>query len=272
MHNIRFMHNIRLTTLWIFVFLCCQSAWATDPGAREIMNKQRALHDAPFESSSLVIILIDRKGKSKKRVIRSFKKTMADNLSRSLTVFTQPADLKGTSILSVETAPSQVSQWIYFPATKSMQRVAASTRTDYFMGTDLTYEDLDADNFDDYKMLITGSEVLDNQDCWIVEVVPANEEVRKTSGYSKRIMYVRKDINFTVKVVFFDRRGRQSKTQTNLDLKNVKGNMWVAQKSIIDNPRKHHKTMLGLASLDLDTEQDDEIFTERFVSSGRIPK
>ncbi len=266
------MYNFRLTTFFILALLSCQYSWATEPDAREILNQQRVLHDAPFESSSVIIILVDRKGKTKKRVIRSYKKTMADKLSRSLTIFTEPANLKGTSILSVETAPNQVSQWIYLPATKSMQRVAANTRTDYFMGTDLTYEDLDTDNLDDYQMVITGSETIDNQDCWIIEVVPANDNIRKTSGYSKRIMYVRKDINFTVKVEFFGRRGRKTKTQTNIELNNVRGNMWVAKKSIIDNSRMHHKTMLGLVSLDLDKEQDDEIFTERFVSSGRLPK
>ena len=218
------------------------------------------------------MILVDRKGEKKKRVVRSFKKTMADGLSRSLLLFTEPADLAGTSILSVETEPGQGSQWIYLPATKSMQRIASSSKTDYFMGTDLTSEDMEADDLDNFTMTLTGSGVVDGQDCWIIEVVPSTEEKRKASGYSKRIFSVRKDIFFTVKVEFFDRRGREVKTQTNHNLENVRGDMWVAKKSLMDNKRMRHKTLLGLAARDVETPLDDDIFTERFVSSGRRPQ
>jgi len=246
-------------------------AFAEDLTARQIMERQKKLHEASSEKASLVMILVDRSGAKKKRVMRSFKKTMPDGLSRSLLLFTEPTDLDGTSILSVETEPSQVSQWIYLPATKAMQRVTSNAKTDYFMGTDFTYEDMQADNLDNFTLNLAGSETLDDQDCWVIEVIPT-EEKRKSSGYSKRIFHIRKDIIFTVKVDFFDRRGREIKTQTNHDLENIRGEMWAAKKTLVDNKHAQHKTLVGLAGLEVDVDLDDEIFSEGFVSSGRRPQ
>lgn len=264
-----------LSCLWTALILAvvfCQVANAQDLTARQIMERQKELHEAEQKKASMVMVLVDRKGTKKKRIVRSFKKTDGQGLAKSLMVFTEPADLAGTSILSVETEKGKASQWIYLSATKKMQRVGSRTKTDYFMGTDLTYEDMEADDLDNFTMTLKGSETLDDQDCWVIEVVPANDTVRKQSGYSKRIFYVRKDISFTVKTVFFGRRGREVKTQTNHELYNVQGDMWAAKKSLIDNKRARHKTLLGLAKLEVGVELDDSIFTERFVSSGRIPQ
>lgn len=259
---------------WAVLALCLvfQCGWAAEPTGREIMEKQKRLHEAASERSSLVMILVDRKGEKKQRVVRSFKKTGADGLARSLLLFTEPADLDGTSILSLETAPGKVAQWLYLPAAGKLQRIAARAKTDYFMGTDLTYEDMEADDLENFALQLAGSAEVDGQDCWVVEAAPASDAVRRKSGYSKRVFYVRKDITFTVKVEFFDRRGRAVKTQTNHDLQQVRGDMWVAKKSLIDNARARHKTLVGLAAFEVDVELPDEIFTERFVADGRRPR
>ncbi|BBD07289.1 outer membrane lipoprotein-sorting protein [Desulfovibrio ferrophilus] len=266
------MYILRIATLILASLFLCPTAFAEDLTARQIMERQKELHEAPSEKASLIMILVDRKGTKKKRTVRSFKKTLDNGLSRSLMIFTEPADLEGTSILSVETEPGKGSQWLFLPATKSMQRISSSSKTDYFMGTDLTYEDMESDDLDNFEMALTGSETLDNQDCWVIEVTPASDEKRKASGYSKRVFYIRKDIVFTVKTEFFDRRGRELKIQTNHDLENIRGDMWMAKKTLIDNKRARHKTLVGLAALDVDAKLDDDIFTERFVSSGRRPQ
>lgn len=266
------MPVVRFLMAIVAICLSLQCAWAAEPTAREIMEKQQKLHEAASERSSLVMILVDRKGGKKKRVVRSFKKNTADGLGRSLLLFTEPADLDGTAILSVETEPGKGSQWIYLPATKKMQRVASRVKTDYFMGTDLTYEDMETDDLENYDLTLTGTSQVDGQDCWVIEAQPATDAQRKESGYSKRIFHVRKDITFTVKVEFFDRRGRAVKTQTNHDLENVQGDMWVARKSLIDNKRARHKTLVGLAAFEVDVDLPDEIFTERFVADGRRPQ
>ena len=266
------MSLARIVLAIVVLCLTFHSAWAAESTGRQIMERQKELHEAASERSSLVMVLVDRKGGKKTRVVRSFKKTLGSGLARSLMVFTEPADLDGTSILSVETEPGKGSQWIYLPASKKLHRLASRAKTDYFMGTDLTYEDMETDDLESFELKLTGSSQVDGQDCWVVEAVPATDAKRKKSGYSKRIFHVRKDITFTLKVEFFDRRGRPVKTQTSHALEKVRGNMWVARKVLVDNSRSKHKTLLGLATFEVDVDLPDEIFTERFVAAGRRPQ
>jgi len=271
MPSLRPSHGLQLLCSLLLLLLFCPAAHAEELTARQIMERQKELHEFASQKSTMVMILVDSKGEKKKRILRSYKKTPHGGLARSLLIFTEPADLEGTSTLAVETEPGQVSQWLYLPASKSMQRVTSSAKSDYFMGTDFTYEDMESDNLDNYDFTQAGDQTVDGQDCWTIEALPRPAKA-KESGYSKRIFTVRKDIFFTVRIEFFDRRGRSIKTQTNHDLKNVSGQSWVANKTLVDNTRAKHKTLVGLAALETDIPLDDEIFTESFVSSGRRPQ
>jgi len=244
-------------------------ARADDPAAREIMERQKKLHETSSETSTVVMLLVDKGGHKKQREIKSWNKTMADGLSRSLMVFSAPQDLAGTALLSWELENQQAKQWLFMPATGKLQRVAASSKADYFMGTDFTYEDMEPDDLNQFDMALTGSVELDGQDCHVIEVTPATEAKRKESGYGKRVFTVRKDITFTVKIEYFDPRGRLLKVQTARDLENVRADMWMARKTLMDNLREKHKTLMGLVSRDVDAAIDDEVFNEHFVTEGR---
>ncbi|WP_028586627.1 outer membrane lipoprotein-sorting protein [Desulfocurvus vexinensis] len=236
---------------------------------RAILERQRDLHETSSATSTVVMILADNAGNKKQREFKTWKKTMDDGLARTLMAFTAPADLAGTALLSWETGDGQAKQWLYMPATGKMQRVASSSKADFFMGTDFTYEDMEPDDLDQYDMTLTGSAELDGQDCHIVEVTPATEAKAKESGYGKRVFYVRKDITFTVKIEYHDPRGRLVKVQTAHDLENVRGQMWIARKTLMNNLRAKHQTLMGLAAFEVDAAIDDAVFTERYVMEGR---
>ena len=251
------------------VLLTVTTAWGQDPDVRRIMEDQQRLHQSDSETATLVMVLVDKGGDKKQRVMRSWKKKMADGLSRTLMAFTEPADIAGTALLSWELADGTGKQWLFLPAMGKMQRVSNSARTDSFMGTDFTYEDMAMDDLDQFDLALTGEADVDGQACYVIEVVPATETERRESGYSKRVFHVRKDILFTVKVEFHDPRGRLIKVQTAHDLERVSGDMWMARKSLMDNQRARHKTLMGIVASHKDAAIDDEVFSERFVLEGR---
>jgi outer membrane lipoprotein-sorting protein len=253
-----------------FLALPCTPARAdAQAEGRAILERQRDLHETSSATSTVVMILADKAGNKKQREFRSWKKTMSDGLARTLMVFTAPADLSGTALLSWETGDGLANQWLYMPATAKMQRVASSSKADFFMGTDFTYEDMEPDDLDQYVMTLTGSADVDGQDCHVIEVVPATPEKAKESGYGKRVFHVRKDITFTVRIEYHDPRGRLVKVQTAHDLENVRGDMWIARKTLMDNLRAKHRTLMGLAAFEVDAAIDDEVFTELYVTQGR---
>ncbi len=253
----------------VALLLLSTAAWAEAPTARQIMEDQQRLHTTASETSTIVMLMVDNAGDKKKREMRNWKKTMDDGLSRSLIAFIQPADIAGTALLSWEDKDGQSKQWLYLPASGKMQRVANNSKTDSFMGTDFAYEDMEIDDLDQYDMVLAGEAELDGQACRVIEVTPATEAKRRESGYGKRVFFVRKDITFVVKIEYYDPRGRLTKVQTAHDLENVRGDMWMARKSLMDNTCARHKTLMGIVSRQVDAQIDDEVFSQRFILEGR---
>lgn len=263
------MKNIvALFSLFFFVALPFVAGADAPPAARDILENQRNLHSTKSETATVVMLLVDKDGSKKKREMRTWSKTMPDGLVRSLMVFSAPEDLAGTALLNWELQDEQAKQWLYMPAVGKMQRVASSSKADAFMGTDFTYEDMEPDDLDQFEMTLAGSVELDGQDCHVIEVTPATEAKRQESGYSKRVLTVRKDINFTVKTEYYDPRGRLLKVQTAHDLENVQGDMWIARKTLMNNLRAKHQTLMGIVSRNVNIDIPDDTFTERFVTEG----
>ena len=236
---------------------------------RQIMELQKERHTVKSDTADIVMLLVDRKGNKKKRLIRRYGKEFENGLKRGLIVFTEPRDISGTALLTWELGGGENKQWLYLPAQKKMQRIAGRNKKGVFMGTDFTYEDLEPDTIENYKYNLLRSEKVDEADCYVIEVTPATKEKQKESAYSRRVIWVRKDIVFTVKIEFYDRRGRLFKTQTSHDLTNLRETVWMAKKSIMSNHKKRHKTLMGVKDRKINIFIDDTVFSERFILSGK---
>ncbi|MEW6666937.1 MAG: outer membrane lipoprotein-sorting protein [Thermodesulfobacteriota bacterium] len=246
------------------------SAQCEELTGRQIMEMQQKRHTVKSETATVVVLLVDDKGGRKQRLMRRYGKELPDGIRRALLVFTEPRDIAGTALLTWELEGGEKKQWLYLPGQEKMQRIADQSKKSYFMGTDFTYEDLEPDVIDNYNYTLTGSEKVGDADCYVVAAVPATREGQRKSAYGKRIAWVRKDIFFPLKIEFFDPRGRLLKVQTNHDLINLEGTVWTAKKYMMANNRPDHKTVMGLRDQKINIPIGDDIFTERFVLSGKL--
>lgn len=242
---------------------------SADLTAREIVERQKERHALESEASTIVMVLVDRKGNQKTRVLKRWSKRFPDGLYRTLVAFQEPKDIAGTALLTWELEGGEHKQWLYLPGRKTLQRIASQGRKSYFMGTDFTYEDLQPDTLEDYRFELKGTEDVDGHPCYRIEVVPASREKERESAYSKRLTWIRKDLLYPVKVEFYDRRGHCTKTQTNHELTRLKGEAWTAKKVLMINHRTEHKTIMGLKGCEPDIEIDESLFTERYLLSGK---
>ena len=236
---------------------------------RQIIELQRERHAVKSDTADIVMLLVDRRGNKKQRLIQRYDKEVENGLKRALIVFKEPKDIAGTSLLTWELEGGKDKQWLYLPAQKKMQRIAGHSKKGSFMGTDFTYEDLQPDTIKNYNYNLLDSEKVDKADCYVIEITPATKEKQKESSYSRRVVWIRKDIVFTVKIEFYDRRDRLLKTQTNHDLINIEGTIWMAKKSLMSNHKKRHKTLMGVKDRKINIFIDDTVFTERFILSGK---
>ena len=237
---------------------------------RQIMEKQKELHKVSSEIEFQKMVLVDKSGTKETRDVRRYIQEQEEvDVFRSLIVFLQPADIKGTALLNWQHKDQSDDQWLYLPAQGKMQRIAKGGGRNYFMGTDFTYEDMQSEEFDDYKYTLLKEEPFAEEGtCYVVEAIPATKEKERGSGYSKRVMWLRKDIFLTVKVDFYGRRKKLIKTQTNSAIENVKGTIWRAKKTLMDNFKVKHKTAIMVVKRAVNEEIPAKTFTERFILKG----
>lgn len=257
-----------LFTSALFICLAAPAAWAQMDG-RQIIQEMKNRHESSSEYSTEVMLLVDKKGNRERRLLKSYSKKGAQGLSRYLMVFLEPANVRGTAMLTWEHKDRDDDQWLYLPSMRKMQRIASGSKQGYFMGTDFTYGDLEPESLDDYTYTILRSEKIGDHDCWVIEAKPVSRKVLKKTGYGRRLLWVRKDIFFAPKIAFYDRRNRLVKTQTCYDLTNIKGKMWRAKKVLMDNQQREHKTVRAVKNLVIDRPLSDDIFTSRFLLSER---
>jgi hypothetical protein len=252
---------------------CSAMLCAEEMTGRQIMEKQEELQKVDSEYGEELMLIKDIKsGSQEKREARRYAKDTPEGLGRSMFAFLSPADIAGTAVLTWEQETDD-DQWLYMPATKKMQRIASGSKKNYFMGTDFTYEDMEPEDIENFNYTVVKTETLsvDGEDhlCWVIESVPANSEKKKKSGYAKRMMWIDQERFVTLKVEFYDRRRRLIKTQTVYEVGNVTGTVWRAKKTLMDNVSKSSQTLTMVTSRKVNEPMEDEVFTERFIVTGK---
>ncbi len=146
--------------------------------------------------------------------------------ARSTIVFTSPADVAGTAVLSVEEEGGRRSQWVYLPEVGMTRKLANTDRTEPFAGTDFTLEDLRIrSDFVNRRYELVGTAEVEGQTCSVVEDTAANDREARFSGYSRVLLYVEEGRLLVWKVEFYDKAGQLQKILTAHDLERD-GDTW----------------------------------------------
>ena len=232
--------------------------------AREIMEEQKKILDVDSGEGTEEMLLVDKNGNQERRLVKHYVKKMSNGMRHYLLVFLEPAEIKGTALLAFETSDREQNQWLYLPAQKKMQRISTRCKFQYFMGTDLTFEDLEPENVDNFNYKLIHTENVGRIKCHVIEAIPADKEKKRRSGYARRRLWIScGDLN-TLKVDFYDRRNRYFKTMTNEKLL-----VWRPRKSTVENLDKNHKTIIiSGKNQEINKPIDDRVFTKEFILSG----
>jgi hypothetical protein len=101
---------------------------------------------------------------------------------RTFMEFTSPNDVTGTLFLHLSPRGATDQQWLWSPVSRRARRLADASRDENFMGTDLSYRDIELmvriQQWNDAEASATliGEEPVDGRPAHVVELVPANRE------------------------------------------------------------------------------------------------
>ena len=253
-----------LVLLGLYLFGAMSLIAQTEISGTEIMQKVSDRADGDEMEGTLTMTLISSSGSERVREIRQYIKDFGD-IEKKIMFFIQPADVKNTSFMnwSYEEESKNDDQWIYLPALKKVKRISSDSSGDYFMGSDFTYDDLGDRKVSDDNHTLLRTEVLDNQECYVVESVTKDEDYM----YSKTITWVVKDRWYGLKKEFYDEDGEYLKTLTLLDVEQING-FWIITGIEMKNAQKDHMTRMEFKGVKIDSGIDDSIFSERIMKRG----
>ncbi len=185
----------------------------------DIFLKASTINDGVGDFSSTGTFIL--KDKSGNESIRKFDNMTLEDLNsdkgdKSIIIFTQPRDIKGTANLThSKIEPEDSDQWLYLPAIKRVKRISSSNRSGKFVGSEFSFEDLASLEIQNYSYLWLEELKCPNIDlqCNKIESYPKN----KKSGYSKIIAYIDLKENRIQFQEFYNRRGDLEKELTYSD-------------------------------------------------------
>jgi len=232
---------------------------------RDVMVKAEERPEGDDQRSIMKMTLINKRGKTRERSVLMYSRKYGKD-SKSLMYFQSPGDVKGTGFLAwdYDDPEKDDDQWLYLPALKRSRRISGSSKNDYFMGTDFTYDDMGGRNVDEDAHTLLRQEEADGHTCWVVESKPKDEDYM----YSKRVSWIRQDALVAAKVDFYDGRGSSLKTLTVSDIRQQDG-IWTAFKMEMNNIQENHKTIIEMEEVRYNIGLEDSLFRVSTLERGR---
>lgn len=230
---------------------------------KEIIEKVYNRPTGDDQTSELAMTLINRSGAQRVREIKQFTMDLGA-VEKSIMFFLSPADVKNTSFMSWTYDSDQADdQWIYLPALKKTKRISSDSKSDYFMGSDFTYDDLGDRKLEDDSHKLLGEETLHGKECYMVESVSKDEDYM----YSKTLVWVDKSNFIGVKKEFYDEDEDLLKVLAIKEIEEISG-IWVIKNSEMENVQKNHRTTIVLSNIQINTGLSESKFTERMMMRG----
>ena len=221
----------------------------------EIEQRQGQVTD---ETALIQMEIMDPRGRTRAREMTVYTQTDGD-ATRSLLVFSEPADVRGMGLLTVEEGGEE-EQKLYLPALRRVQRIAGSQRGERFAGSDFTYEDLGTRDADDFDLEL--AETSDSM--WTIKAVPHDEDSR----YSRIVFTVDRARYVIREATYYDRDGDVWKKLTASDFDEVADGSWRAGRMTMADVQEKRQTRLVFLERQTGEPLRDDLFTERQLQRG----
>ncbi len=239
-----------MRALLFTILLTSYSLYAQYPSGEEILDRiDRNMSSRNRIVTSKMII----HGARGERTIES--KTWAEGDDKAFIEYISPAREAGTKMLKLE---DQL--WIYSPSTDRTIQISGHMLRQSVMGSDLSYEDMMEDSklTEKYEAVVTGSEVYQDRNCWIVEMNAKTGDV----SYQIRKVWVDKERYIPLKEELYAKSGTLLKRTELIDIKKI-GNRWFPGKIVFkDMLKKGDGTEFIIDSILFDQEIPEHIFTK----------
>jgi len=205
--------------------------------AKEMEYRDTGFHD--FESR-MSMLLRNRQGEESLRNMRNKTLEVENDGDKTLLIFDEPLDVKGTALLSFSHKVGDDDQWLYLPALKRVKRIASRNKSGPFMGSEFAYEDISSQEVEKYTYKYIGEDTFEGKDALLLERYP----VDPNSGYTRQQVWIDKARYIPLKIDFYDRKQSLLKTLVFRGYRQYLNKYWRADQMYMVNHQTGKSTLL----------------------------
>jgi len=245
--------------LWIAILPFVLAVASRGPDARKIMEavyKQDTSRDAKWRAT---LETIDRKGTVRRKNF-SFSRLGSFGNSKTLVRFTDPAEVRGVGLLSINQRGNNERQWMYTPAIQRVRRIAPQERARRFIGSDFSNEDMAERVLEDFEYrLLAEHEVIDGRKTWKIEVKPVSAD---RSQYRHIYAWVLEDIPGVIMAEYYNEDQQRVRIMKASQIEKT-SDIWVARHIEMSTPAEMTRTVLIIEDVRFNTGLKEELFTQQ---------
>jgi len=244
----------------------CGAETAEEKGLAIAMEAD--LRDLGFGDSTanMMMTMRNRHGQEAVRRIRIKTLEVDGDGDKSLTIFDNPRDVKGTAFLNYTHKQGDDDQWLYLPALKRVKRISSRNKSGSFMGSEFAYEDIASQEVEKYTYLWLRDEACESMECLVIERVPVD---LANSGYSRQLVWLDTLEYRTLKVEFYDRKNSLLKTLTMSEYQQFEEKFWRAQRLDMINHQNGKSTRLNFSDYLFKVGLGDADFSKNSLKRAR---
>lgn len=261
--------NTTIRTIATAAFITLATAAFAQTG-RDIARKVKDRPDGDTRQSEMVMKLINKRGSVRERKLISYSIDVGKDKKdrKSIMFFLYPGDVKGTGFLTwdYDQVGKDDDKWLYLPAMKKTRRISGSSaKSDYFMGSDFTYDDMGSRNVDEDTHKLLGEETIDGHTCWKIESTPKDSR----DIFSRKVSWVRQDCLIPVKVEYYDKMNKLHRKLTMSGIRQV-DSFWTASQMQMTNVQTEHQTILEINNPKYNVPLDEAKFNVTTLEKGNF--
>jgi outer membrane lipoprotein-sorting protein len=174
---------------------------------------------------------------------------------KAFTEYLSPPREKDTKMLKLE---DQL--WMYSPSTDRTIRISGHMLRQSVMGSDLSYEDMMEDPHltNHYNAEVTGVEIYDERDCWVMELIARTKDVT----YYKRKLWVDQEKIIPLQEELYAKSGKLLKKAEMKDITRI-DERWYPKRIIFKDMLKTGEgTEFIVENIEFDVDIPDHIFSK----------
>jgi hypothetical protein len=235
--------NLLFCFFTFYLLLFPFSAFSLDDKAKGLeiaMEASRRNQGYGDYTAEVTMILKNAHGEESIRKLRASYLDVADDGDKSLLIFDEPADIKGTALLTHAHKEGPDDQFLYMPSLRRVKRISSKNKSGPFVGSEFAFEDVAPVVIEKKTYKYLRDEVYEGKDCFVYERYPKDPY----TGYTRQVVWRDKDEYRYWRIDFYDRRNELLKTAKVNKYQIYEGKFWQADDEIMVNHQTGKSTQI----------------------------